>query len=503
MARLGPFAQYLTQLSAQLDIARWGSYQLDTLTPEVAHASAMLLGLALRGDLDRPVIRHLLPLLDGKTQVLREALAYLEQVDQDQALEAIASCLDTEQLAFVLMQVQDVMRDVDEPTDAEQAIFDRLRERYDGSSALLSTSLVTIKHKNSLSSLGPFELPDPDKKLKTVATSPSTMPAPQVLAESLLRITVADSVVDPQQLAYMGEVIARYPGLQNLAVQQARKVTTEQFILQVRGLLTPNQALCVLCQCAHLIFIEGRGSQPKWQVFRQLRDAWGLSERDMVVHLGTLKFNASRLLSRRDENAQPSAWGMRQDDWAAMKNGQGRPASRNGRPVAEEEGDVIRRSGDEGVSAAPQRPRGASAMHRGPIPAPRAAAPAASAAPVPKRAAAAAPPPARKAAPASLAAAVPAKQSPAAEQAQSRSAANSPQSAADSPQQSATAMNRDAAESPGQGASSTDRQAPKVAEESVAVDAPMSATMSARRAGESWSCGSRKAAPARTRYWAL
>lgn len=471
MSRLGPFAHYLSQLSTQLDIARWGSYQLDTLTPEVAHASAMLLGLAVRGDLNRPVIRRLVSLLDGKTQVLREALAYLEQVDQDQAIEAITDCLDTEQLAFVLTQTQDVMLDVQEPTDTEQAIFDRLRERYDGSSALLSTSLVTIKHKNALSSLGPFELAVPGTASKPAITSPATLPPPQILAESLLRITVADSVVDPQQLAYMGEVIARYPGLQNLAVQQARKVTTEQFILQVRGLLTPNQALCVLCQCAHLIFIEGRGSQPKWQVFRQLRDAWGLSERDMVVHLGTLKFNACKLLSRRDENAQPSAWGMRQDDWAAMKNGQGRPATRGPRGVQEEEGDVIRRSGDEGVGAAAQRPRGASAMHRGPIPAARAPA---STAPAPagggsQAAPARTPAPARSTPPAAVSsptAAVPHAPLP------DKSPARSPVSASDAAptrqeRQEVSTPTQDVPEAPSQ------TSATAAAQESVPSDPPL------------------------------
>lgn len=418
MSTQGPFANYLNALSARLDIARWGGYHLDSLTPEVAHASAMLLLLAVRGDLNRPVIQQLLPLLDGKTQVLREALAYLENAHLDDAIEAITGCLDTEQLAFVLMQAQDVMLDVEQPTEQEQSVFDRLREAYDGSNALLSTSLVTLKHKNALSSLGPFEPPEVATKSLSANRS-EVMPPPQVLAESLLRIMVADGVVDPQQMAYVGHVIQRYPGLQELAVQQARKVTTDQFLLKVRGMLTPNQALCVLCQSAQLIFIEGRGSQPKWQVFRQLRDAWGLSERDMVVHLGTLKFNASKLLSRRDENAQPSAWGMRQDDWAAMKNGQPRPGGRGLAQDRADEGTVIRRGGDAGPSPVQQRPRGASAVHRGPVQAPPARAAAPSARP-------ASPGVARNAPAARPAPASPAAVSPASAVAQPKSAAAAP-----------------------------------------------------------------------------
>ena len=87
--------EFLTALASRLEIARWGSYRVESLTPEVAHASALLLMLAARGDLERPVVYQLIGLLDGKTQVLREALAYLEQSEQSQSITAIHQCLDT------------------------------------------------------------------------------------------------------------------------------------------------------------------------------------------------------------------------------------------------------------------------------------------------------------------------------------------------------------------------------------------------------------------------
>ncbi|NCW93044.1 MAG: TerB family tellurite resistance protein, partial [Actinobacteria bacterium] len=116
------------------------------------------------------------------------------------------------------------------------------------------------------------------------------------LAVSLIYMLTADGEIDDHESSQLQAVVGGHNELLDISIAYAEENSVEQFLKETSGLLNQEDHWCILANLCDCLLSDGVADDHELTLFRQISEAFGVSEMSFKTHFINLSFKNNKSL---------------------------------------------------------------------------------------------------------------------------------------------------------------------------------------------------------------
>jgi uncharacterized tellurite resistance protein B-like protein len=249
------------------------------LTPPLALTIAIMFIIASDGHLDEAESSQIQSVIGQNEELLRFASQYVRVVPLKVFLARVAQGLSGRDKICILSNVCDAILSDGHVHAGEEKTFQLLLAAFGVSKKEFLSHTITLQLKNDLSVLGDYKL----------AQVSSSMTPHLALAASVLYMMTADGTIDKNEIGRLETLVAKFDGLQKIAVDYVKENKRERFIQEAAYVLSAEQKLCILLNVYDTITSDGVVAVTEDKIFDAISAAFGVTASALAAHLKVLE----------------------------------------------------------------------------------------------------------------------------------------------------------------------------------------------------------------------